>query len=37
MSLGGYCVGWRLFYRCVGVDFWFGGNGDRIDRAGEEK
>jgi selenophosphate synthase len=37
MPSGGYCAGWRSLHRCAGADFWSGGNGDRTDRAGEEK
>lgn len=37
MPSGGYCAGWRSLHRCDGADFWSGGNGDRTDRAGEEK
>ncbi len=37
MPSGGYCAGWGSLHRCAGADFWSGGNGDRTDRAGEEK
>ena len=37
MPSGGYCAGGRSLHRCAGADFWSGGNGDRTDRAGEEK